>query len=47
MSANNSEVLEVHKHSGSRNKRLALNNTRARIEPYNAKSSAALHGDGS
>jgi hypothetical protein len=35
------------KHSGSETKILALDDTRACIEPYDAKSSAATHGAGS
>jgi hypothetical protein len=35
------------KHSGSKTKILALDVIRARIEPYDAKSSVAAHGVGS
>jgi hypothetical protein len=41
------EVLKVHKHSGSDTKILALDDTRAHIEPNDAKSPAAAHGAGS
>jgi hypothetical protein len=40
-------VFEVLKHSGSETKILSLDDTRARVEPYDAKSSAAAHGTGS
>jgi hypothetical protein len=41
------KYLKFLKHSGSKIKILALDNTRARIEPYDTKFSTATHGAGS